>query len=229
MPRERTTPRRASDVVHRGGVITAVEPQQRRAGRRWNVFVDGRYAFSVEAELAASLKVGQPISSLRTADLLRDDEYRRCYEAAIRFLSVRPRSEREVRQRLDRHGFAPEMMDRAVERLRELDLVDDAAFASYWVEQRQTHRPRGSRLLKLELRQKGLATDVAVEALAELGDESESAYAAGSTRVRALRGLDERAFRQRLTGFLQRRGFDYESAASAVERLWREVESEASG
>src|SRR5215207_7990017 len=111
------------------GLITSVEPQERRGGRRSNVFVDGRYAFSLASDLAAALRVGQPISSLKTAELLWNDQFVRCYDSALRFLGHRPRSEQEVRQRLARHGYPDDLVDRAIEKLRRLDLIDDAAFA----------------------------------------------------------------------------------------------------
>lgn len=205
------------------GRVTSIEPQRRRGGRRCNVFVEGRYAFSLHADAAATLRVGEPVTSLESAELLWRDEWARCYDAALRFLSVRPRSEHEVRQRLARHGYPPELVDRAVSRLRELKLIDDAAFAAYWVDQRQTHRPRGARLLKLELRQKGLASEAATEAVDDLGDQADDAYRAAVKKAHALRSLDERTFRQRLGAFLQRRGFDYDSANTAVRRIWAEI------
>lgn len=205
------------------GLITSIEPQQRRGGKRSNVFVDGRYAFSLDTDLAVALRVGQPLSSLKSEELLWKDQLARCYDSSLQFLAPRPRSEQEVRQRLGRHGYPTELVDSVVQKLREVKLLDDAAFAQYWVGQRQTHRPRGARLLKLELRQKGLASDVAGEAVTDLGDEAEGAYQAAARRARSLRALDERAFRQRLGAFLQRRGFDYEASAAAVGRLWSET------
>src|SRR4051794_15087380 len=66
------------------------------------------------------------------------------------FLAARPRREPEVRRRLQKAGHDTETIDAALERLRGARLVDDAAFASYWLEQRQTFRPRGARLLRAE-------------------------------------------------------------------------------
>ena len=102
-------------------------------------------------------------------------------------------------------------------------LVDDDSFARYWVERRQTRRPRGARLLRAELAQRGVARGVADEATAPLeASADEDAYRAAARRRRHLRDLDEATFRARLSAFLARRGFDWETAASVVERLWAE-------
>jgi regulatory protein len=206
-----------------GGLVTAIEPQVRGGGKRANVFVDGRYAFSLTIELAASLRVGSAVDGSTTARLLNEDQRARVYDAALRFLGARPRSEREIRTRLARHQFAPEMVDGAIERLRRIGLVDDAAFAEYWVEQRQTHRPRGGRLLKQELRAKGVDLDTAAAAI-PTDDDAEGAYRAAARKAYSLRAVDERTFKQRLSGFLQRRGFDYETTRSVVNRLLSELE-----
>jgi len=109
-----------------------------------------------------------------------------------------------------------------IERLRRIQLVDDAAFAAYWVEQRATHRPRGSRLLKQELRQKGISQDVLAEALPS-DDDADGAYRAAQRKATSLRALDERTFKQRLGAFLQRRGYGYETVKPVVGRLWQET------
>jgi regulatory protein len=128
--------------------------------------VEGRYAFSISTRLAEEkLHVGDAVSAAAVDKLLNDDQRLRCYDAAIRFLGVRPRSEREIRDRLAKHEFAPQVVDGVMEKLRRLDLVDDAAFAEYWIDQRQSHRPRGGRLLKQELRLKGVDVEVAAAAL----------------------------------------------------------------
>ena len=212
------------------GLVTAVEPQRRRGGRRVNVFVDGRYAFSLERDLADLVRVGQPISELKTAELLLKDEQARAFEAALAFLSHRPRSERELRDRLLKKDVPEPMLEAVVERLKQLRLLDDQDFARYWVEQRQTHRPRGARLLRQELRRKGVDSDTASEIIEAAEDDEDSVDAACRAAARkafALRALDERTFEQKVGQFLVRRGFDYETVRSACRRLREELAAEA--
>jgi regulatory protein len=205
------------------GIVSAIERQERRGGRRSNVYLDGRYAFSLTTELAAQeLRVGDAISADRYTALVTKDQQARAFDAALRFLGARPRSEREIRDRLARHEFDAQVVNRVIERLRRMQLVDDAAFAAYWVEQRATHRPRGARLLKQELRQKGVDQDVLAQALPS-EDDDEGAYRAAQRKANSLRALDERTFKQQLGAFLLRRGYGYEITRSVTRRLWDET------
>ncbi len=122
-----------------------------------------------------------------------------------------------------RAGVDQATIDAVVGQLRQHRLLDDAAFAQQWVEQRQMTRPRGARLLRSELRQHGVEAATAEAAAAVLDDSAETdAYHAAARRARQLGELDERAFKQRLSQFLARRGFDWDTIASVVERLWSE-------
>jgi regulatory protein len=218
-----------ANIAAMEGIVTAVEPQQRRGGQRVNVFVDGRYAFSLQRDLANLVRVGEPLSELQTAELLRDDEQARAFEAALIFLSYRPRSEHEVRERLFKKNVPEPVIDSVIERLKGARLVEDEEFARYWIEQRQAHRPRGARLLRQELRQKGLDSDIVGNALAsssEVEDPVDAAYRAGQRKARSLRAVEEHPFREKLGQFLLRRGFDYETARAACRRLWEEKLSE---
>jgi regulatory protein len=145
-------------------------------------------------------------------------------DTALRFLAQRPRTEYEVRQRLRRAGADEAAAEATVQQLRQHHLLDDAAFARYWIEQRQTFRPRGERLLRAELARLGVEAGVAREAAAtETDSAAEDAYRAAAKRASQLRGLERHAFGARLSGFLARRGFDWGTIASVVERLWRDV------
>jgi regulatory protein len=82
------------------GTITDILPQERSRGKRFNVFVDHRYGFSLQADVAIALRVGQAVSDTDVDQLLESDERQRALDAALVFLSYRPRSEQEVQRRL---------------------------------------------------------------------------------------------------------------------------------
>ena len=207
------------------GLITAIEPQVRGGGRRANIFVDGRYALSLSIELAAGLRVG---SAVDAQAVLHGSSTRTSVPGptmpALRFLGVRPRSEREIRDRLGgtsssrRRSWTVPSNDCAASAL-----WTTRHSPSIWVEQRVSHRPRGGRLLKQELRAKGVDVETAAAALPPGEDEAEGAYRAAARKAQSMRSLDERTFRQRLGGFLQRRGFDYQTTKSVVTRLAAEL------
>jgi len=153
-------------------------------------------------------------------------------EAALRFLEVRQRSAAEVRRRLLLHGYRPGMADAAIERLTELGMLDDAAFAQAWIESRDRARPRGERALRRELAIKGIERDVVDGTLAEREAQAPDADAEAARRLlernaRALaRVPDLRSRRQRAYLLLARNGFDPEIAATVSRSLDRGDEAE---
>jgi len=124
-----------------------------RGGRRRRilVYLDGRYAFGLEAEVAAQqgLRVGEELDSDRLADLTRADAFQRCLNAAHGYLSYRPRSEFELRERLSRRGFDDGSVEAVLVRLKEAALVDDAEFARFWQDNRQAFSPRSGSLTRM--------------------------------------------------------------------------------
>jgi regulatory protein len=152
-----------------------------------------------------------------------ETDYSHALDTAVRYLASRPRSEYEVRQRLRRAGADGEVVESVLAQLRSHRLVDDRAFAEYWVEQRQTFRPRGARLLRAELAQHGVARGGAEAAVAPLGETAEAdAYRAASQRAARLRALDQATFTTRLAQWLARRGFDWDVITPVVARVWAE-------
>jgi regulatory protein len=124
-----------------------------------------------------------------------------------------------------RAGQSEAAIEGVLDNLRQRGLVNDVAFAEYWVEQRQTFGPRGKRLLRAELRQHGVdsaSAEAATDSVAASAEQD--AYRAALKRAQHLSAsaLDERMFKGRLSQFLARRGFDWQTISSAVDRLWRE-------
>jgi len=143
-------------------------------------------------------------------------------EAALRFLEARQRSVVEVRTRLNIAGYRPDLVEGAIERLSELGMLDDEAFARSWLESRDRARPRGERALRVELTRKGIDRTVTDDALAEREAERPDADASAAARLleRHARQLDRiadpRERRNRAYALLARNGFDSETAMQAI-------------
>ncbi len=203
-------------------VITRLGASKDRA-KKVKVYLDGKYAFSLEAAVAmeARLRIDQELSQPKIDRLEHENRLKRALAAAGRLLSFRPRSEHELRQKLTQKGFDAATVAESLVYLKERKLVDDAAFARFWTENRTTFSPRSQRLVQLELRQKGVTADVAEETSSEVDDEA-AAYAAGAKRASRLEMSDYEEFRRRLGEYLRRRGFGYDVINRSVKRLWQE-------
>jgi regulatory protein len=203
--------------------ITAIEKQKRR--RRADVSLDGELTFSLGLDLIATagLAVGDVLTHARRQELEAEDQRFGAVQAALRLLAARPRSERDLWQRLTRQrGFRKEAVDYAIGRMRDLGYLDDAAFARFWVESRQSSTPRSKRALSFELSQRGVSREQ-VERVLEDRSDAEAAYAAAQRRLRSLRGLDYVTFERRLGSFLNSRGFAYGVARTTIQRCWAEL------
>ena len=202
--------------------ITALEPQQKNP-QRVNVHLDGEFAFGLAAIVAAWLKVGQELDDEKIARLQAEDAREVAYQKALHFLSYRVRSSAEVRQNLTRRGMAEELVEATVARLQGNGLLDDTQFARQWVDNRNEFRPRSRAALKLELRRKGLDDEVIQSTLETGVDEEALARQAARKQARRYAGLEWQAFRQKLGGFLARRGFSYDIIAPVLSEVWNEI------
>jgi len=208
------------------GRITALKVQKRNH-QRVNVHLDGQFAFGLAAIEAMQLTIGQQLSPADIARLKEKDQIEVAHELALNFLSYRPRSTAEVQRQLTEKGFDAQIVEGVITRLSRSGLLDDESFVRYWVENRDTHRPRGCRALRYELRQKGVANTVIDAELADY-DESDAAYRAAYARAQKLVRQSEEndAVREKLLAFLHRRGFSFGTARDAVDQVFAELHTE---
>lgn len=147
-----------------------------------------------------------------------EDPYRRGMERAGRLLARRPHSKREIEMKLAAGGFDREVVARVLERLESLKLLDDAAFAGQWVEERSGRK--GSRALAAEMASKGVAREVRDRALAEAElDEENVAKALAGRWMRRVNGRPLRDQASRIVRMLVGRGFSYEVAEEATKAV----------
>ena len=202
-------------------IITALTPQKRNENRV-NVFLDGEFAFGLPTAVSGKLTVGQALTPTQIAALQQEDVLDKAYNSAVRFLTYRPRSVAEVRQNLQKKEYDPAIIEAVIEKLEGYGFLNDVAFAEYWLEQRETFKPRGRMALQQELRQKGVEPKIIDQVLKEL-NEDDAALQAATRKARSLSQLPKELFQQKLGQFLQRRGFHYETIRHATEEAWRQL------
>jgi len=159
------------------------------------------------------------IQSRRT--LINDNAFQRCLDAAYQYLSYRPRSEGELRQRLYRRDFDDEVVEKVITKLKEQNLIDDFAFAHFWKDNRLSFKPKSKRLIRRELKDKKVAAEIIDEVTKDIDDEC-NAYKLGYSRMHALAKLDYPDFYRRLSNYLSYRGFSYEIIKRTIALLWQE-------
>ncbi len=213
------------------GTITAVVAQERvrkHLGTRINIFVDDTFSFALDRDLVIQygLRRGLVLSPTNLEKLLQHDGEARAYARALHFLSYRSRSSKEIRERLARDEWPETVINRVLERLARDGLVNDQDFANLWVENRSHSKPRGSRLLRQELRAKGVESETIAQSLPDDEQERANAVEALRPQQRKWQELEERAQRDKAIAFLQRRGFGFSVALAALRMLKEEEEGQ---
>ena len=209
--------------------VTQVEPQKKNPNR-FNIFLDGKFAFGVDADLVVNrrLTVGKEIDPADLDKILIEAEVGKLMDRIYGLLSIRARSEKEIRDYLKTASFKrklkgdepiSEMVSEAViERAIQKRLINDLEFAKAWAESRS--KTRGWQRVKQELFQKGIARDI-VDELNDSNhfreDEQKTAERLLEKKNRLWSNLPEMEFRRKATDYLMRRGFEYGVAKAVVE------------
>ena len=206
------------------GVITSLTVQKRNPNRL-NVYLDGVFAFGLATAVATNLKIGQTLSANQITSLQQQDDVSKAKEKAVQLISRRPRSIAEIERYLRSKEYEVTVIEQAVTRLQGVGLLDDEAFARYWVDQRDTFKPRSHLALRQELQQKGIARDIIETAIKDV-DQLAAAQRAATKQANRYAHLSQEEFRKKLGGFLQRRGFYYGIIQQVTNELWETISKE---
>lgn len=197
----------------KGGTVSRIA-QQRKNPERVSIYIDGAFAVGVHRDvlLEHPLRKGEEVTSEKLAHMVLADEFIRARKRALDLLAYRPRTERELRDRLTRDGFSDGPVRSAVARMLELGYVDDASFAMDFAASRFRSRGYGRHRLERELRTRGIAPAIAQEAaqaaIGEGDDEYDRALEFARKRLRTLMvETDPRKRRRKLFDALMRRGY----------------------
>ncbi|MGQ9628697.1 MAG: regulatory protein RecX [bacterium] len=204
--------------------ITAIKPRGGR-GDRYAVFVDGRFLCDVGGDVivARGLFVGREVDEGELDGMAVRDGVSRAKRAAYYLLNHRLRSTEELRRKLMEKGYDESSIEEALKEIEEEGYIDDAHFAAEWSRDRMSGKKFGRRRIESELRRMGVSDEIIdeqLDATYDGVDEVELAVRAISPRLRSYRSLDPLKARRRAYGFLARKGFDPDTIAEALRRVF---------
>lgn len=154
-----------------------------------------------------------------------DERYQKLKDYALKLLSFRPRSIKELSGRLIQYsikkGIQKKNTDRLIRELLEKNLLNDEEFASWWIGQRLSTRPKGRRIIKLELKEKGIDNEV-IDSLLSGDDnlkenEFKSALNLALKKKSKLRNYSDRDVKMRIGNYLLRRGFTWDTVNKVID------------
>ena len=195
--------------------ITAITPQVKDK-RRCNIFVDGRFCcgLTLETTVKNRLKVGQIITPERLAEIQLDSEKNTAFDKALTHISATQKTEKQVRDFLQGKGYLPAVVDYAVEKLRSYNFLNDGQYAESYVE--SISKRKGSKLIRMELRSKGVSETEIDAALDALPVEQEIETAKGILEKYMRGKVCDKNTLQKACRYLLGKGYDYEVVKSAL-------------
>lgn len=191
-------------------IITSIKSQKNK--NRVNIYLDDKFGFGIDLEnfVKLGLRVEQELTEEKIKEIVKKAEFQKTFDKLLKFAMLRPRSEKEIQDWLRRKKIHESLHNELFNQLKRLDLIDDEKFARWWVEQRQSFRPKPKRILDFELRIKGIGSETIKEALGE--SEIDEKTIAIELLKKKDRGWDER----KMMNYLAGHGFDWESARDSV-------------
>lgn len=203
--------------------ITAITPQKHDAAR-CNIEVDGRFFCGMQllTVMEHRLKVGSIVTEEELSQLQLAGERQTALDKALTHISASMKTERDIRDFLRRKGYLQDVADYVVGKMKGYGYLDDEAYARAYAE--STGKRKGGRLIRMELKRKGVSDQAIAAALSERVDEGAAAKAALEKYLRGKKP-DEKTLRKAYA-HLMSKGFDYDTARSALAGLRSDADDE---
>jgi regulatory protein len=194
--------------------------QGKKNPNRVNLYLDDSFAFALSIDEVArhNLKKGLDLTPAQIEELKSTDQTEYLYAKLLNFLSFRPRTVKEVRDRLKKYEMTDkDEQESLIMRLKDRGYLDDIAFAKWFIESRNAHRPRSPRMLAQELMSKGVGRDDIASVISEVNDEVVSIRRIIDKKLGIPRPL-ELAEKQKIGSYLGRLGYSWDKITSVVKQ-----------
>lgn len=191
--------------------VTDIRPQKN--GKRVNVYLDGKFAFGIDLVnlISAKVKINSEFTQEEIDAIVRKAELQKVGDRLVEYATLRPRSDKEIKDYL-RRKKVPEVLYEALNaRLKRIGVEGDLEFARWWVGQRMEFRAKSKRELVSELRKKGISAGIISEVLSEVDlDEAGSAQKLVDKVSYRWQNLPPRERKRKIAEYLARKGYPWE-------------------
>ncbi|MGG5462542.1 recombination regulator RecX [Clostridium sp. B9] len=204
------------------GKITSIEVQKKNQNRV-NVYVDNEYTFACDAELIykQGIQKDSVIDVEVITEIAKEDNFIKCKNSALKTVEKTYKTEKELRDKLIDRGFEEDTINRAIDFLKEYNLLNDEKYAEMYIKDRL--RTQGRNKIKYALIRKGISEELLSEKLSEIDseDESDVAFKLAEKRFNILKKKESDKYKlsQKLFRFLMSKGYDFECCNRIVRKL----------
>ena len=215
--------------------ITSIEPQKRRKGR-FNIYVDGQFSFALDENLLVKnmLAAGKSLTANEIERLIGENEAGKLFDASLRFLSYRPRSEKEVGDflvkkiarveniKFNQASQSP-VIPQIITRLKKQGFLNDEEFADWWVKARTGSQPKGPYVIRMELLRKGVDKEIIEKAISKITNQRELGYKVIHKKLETWKKLTNLELKKKIYEHLARRGFDSKTINEVIAQIVKKV------
>ncbi|WP_245570088.1 recombination regulator RecX [Lacticigenium naphthae] len=209
------------------GIITMIQSQKKKG--RYNIYLDDTYAFPVDESLLVKYRLfkGMEVPSDLQKTLQQEDTTYKAYHRALHYLSYALRSTKEVKDDLKKKDFE-EQIDDVIKLLEKHRLVDDLEYAKSYVRTSLNVNRKGSRVIRQELKRKGISEEEITEAMNEYNEEDKLANAImlGEKMVNKSKRRSSKDTERKIKQHLLQKGYEMEIINLAIETIDSEKEEE---
>jgi regulatory protein len=200
--------------------ITSVEKNKKNRNKV-TIYVDGKYSFSIFEEdyITLNLYEEKDLAEDEFNKIKYDIYYRSAKSTAVRFLSLKIRTEKEVRRKLSDEGFGEEVILKVNDELKSIGYINDKIFAQKFIFDRSKLKPKSKKMLKLELQSKGIS-DLVTDEVLESWEVDEEILVEGLIRRKFGKyDLTDEKILNKVYSFILHRGFNFELIQGVIRHI----------
>ena len=202
--------------------ITKIEYQKKNK-ERFNIYLDDEYGFSIDMNILIkySLQKNMELSDDIIDEILNAEERISVYNYGISVLSNTAKSEHELRLKMKDKGFDSQLIDNAINRLKEQKYLDDERYCEMYINDKINISKHGVLKIKEALYYKGIDKEIIEEKIKNISSEEreKTALALGQKKVLGIEEEDVRKKGIKLYNYLLSRGFEYETVKKTVKKI----------